>query len=84
MEQRKQLLNILEKEMLVNFSEYWEPDYALMMHIASFRDYGAHSGAIEETIQAINDEGGTPQRIKLSIRIEVEYLDSEDMIHGTT
>jgi len=65
---------VVEKEILVkkpNKSD-WEPNSDLLMHVASFDDWG--TADLEQNIKEIVEDGGTPQLIKLRITLEVEYL----------
>lgn len=50
------VVDIMEKRLLVD-SKQWKPDVSLLMHVASFDDYGAHPDSVEETINMMTEEG---------------------------
>lgn len=66
-------VDVIEKSLLVD-SKRWRPDASLLMHVASFDDYGAHPDSIEETTNLMKEEGLAPQKIKLRIIVEIEHL----------
>lgn len=74
----KECLDIIEKTLLVDSKTRWKPDPSLLMHVASYSDHGAHPDVIEENKSLIKSEGGKPLKVKLTIRVDVEYLDSDD------
>lgn len=74
----KECLDIIEKTLLVDSKTRWKPDPSLLMHVASYSDHGAHPDVIEENKSLIKSEGGKPLKVKLTIRVDVEYLDSDE------
>ena len=72
MSDNKEILDIVEKTILVDDSTNWKPNAGLLMHVASYDDCGAHPDSIDEVVEQIISEGGKPRKLKLRIIIEVE------------
>lgn len=72
----KEILDVIEKTMLVDDSTNWKPNSSLLMHMASYDDHGAHPETIEENKKLINQEGGKPKKIKMKITVEIEHLET--------
>lgn len=68
------ILDVLQKDILVNEEENWSPDLSMMMHVATIADYGAHSSTIEDNKKEILEIGGKPKKLRMIITVEIETL----------
>lgn len=64
--------SIYEKEMLV--TKGWKPNENLLMHVASFDDFGAHPSAIKENVMDMHDAGEHPVKVKFRLMWYVEEV----------
>ena len=68
-------LSIFEQTILV--PKDWKPNDALIMHVATFDDYGAYEKSREAAIEDIKNDGGKPMLGTLRIIIEFDEKEIE-------
>ena len=65
--------SIFEKEMLVPGG--WKPNESLLMHVASFDDWGAHPNSLASNIEDMQESGELPVRVKFKLMYHIEVVE---------